>query len=269
MDTTAANKAGHAQATVTVANAVPVSPKRFHSFGLPSLISICCSTPILLTLVSAPAHSPCSADVSCRSIGYVWNKAHVSSVLELGLPRPHLRPEWASFCHICDGSGLAAATLQRDCTWRGLKPDPVHLRLDFAHLCNVCHAPKALSHRPGLGRVPHVHLNLDTPAISAPGPDSTLPPLRRDWAHLHYDTVHLCHLCAGLVSPLQHLHRSCAHPFHDSGHPCHICTKTGHIPAMPAPGSGSTARFSPELGASLPHLRWDWAHPCHITGTVA
>ena len=40
--------------------------------GLPlsSMISICCSAPILLTLVSAPARSPCSADVSRRSIGY-------------------------------------------------------------------------------------------------------------------------------------------------------------------------------------------------------
>jgi hypothetical protein len=189
-----------------------------------------------------------------------------------GLPRPHLRPEWASFCHICDGSGLAAATLQRDCTWPGLNADPVHLRLDFAHPCNVCHAPRLSPTAPGWAEYPHVHLNLDSPAVSAPGPATpatSAPGLGTSLPDLHYDRVHLCHLCAGLVSPSQHLHRSCAHPFHDSGHPCHICTRTGHIPAMPAPGSGSTASFSPELGSSLQHLRWDWAHPCHITGTVA
>ncbi len=48
----------------------PRLPKRLHSFGRSSMMSICCCTPILLTLVSAPAHSPCSADVSRRSIGY-------------------------------------------------------------------------------------------------------------------------------------------------------------------------------------------------------
>ena len=191
MDNTAANKAGHAQATVTVANAVPVSPKRFHSFGLSSMISICCSTPILLTLVSAPAHSPCSADVSCRSIGYVWNKAHVSSVLELGLPRPHLRPEWASFCHICDGSGLAAATLQRDCTWPGLNPDPVHLRLDFAHPCNVCHAPRLSPTAPGWAESPMCILTWTAlPYLRRDRPP--LPPLRRFSFTLATSAPELC-----------------------------------------------------------------------------
>ena len=35
---------------------------------------------------------------------------------------------------------------------------------------------------------------------------------------------------------------------------CHICTGTGLTPATSAPG----------LGSPLPHLRRDWAHPCHI-----
>jgi hypothetical protein len=55
MDNTAAGKAVHVHAAATVAGAAPpVLPKRFHSSELSSIKSLCCSTPILLTLVTAP-----------------------------------------------------------------------------------------------------------------------------------------------------------------------------------------------------------------------
>ena len=38
------------------------------------------------------------------------------------------------------------------------------------------------------------------------------------------------------------------------GNPCHICIGTRLTSATSAPG----------LGSHLPHLRRDWAHPCHI-----
>jgi hypothetical protein len=42
-------------------------------------------------------------------------------------------------------------------------------------------------------------------------------------------------------------------------HYCHICARTGLAPSPSAQG----------LGASLPHPRRDWAHPCHIGAGTA
>jgi hypothetical protein len=73
----------------------------------------------------------------------------------------------------------------------------------------------------------------------------------------------------GLGSPLPHLRQ-------DWAHPCHICAGTGLTHATSAPGLGSAAATSapglgsaaatsaPGLGSPMPHLRRDWAHPCHI-----
>ncbi len=57
MDNAAADKACLVHATVKAADAVLVLPKRFYPFGVSSIVSLRRSTPILLTLVSAPAHS--------------------------------------------------------------------------------------------------------------------------------------------------------------------------------------------------------------------
>jgi hypothetical protein len=67
-------------------------------------------------------------------------------------------------------------------------------------------------------------------ATSAPGLDSSLPHLHRDWAHR-------CHICTGT-----------------GAHRCHICTGTGLNAATSAPG----------LGSPLPHLHRDRAQCCHI-----
>jgi hypothetical protein len=197
-------------------------PRRFHSFGLSSIISLCCSTPILLTLVFAPAHSPCSADVSRRPIGrgsrqgscLICNlrltsarlghifagKRHPSatSALRPGPPLPHLRRDWAHPCHSC-----------RD-------------RVHPCHICATTGLTPAIS-VPGPG---------PTPATSARGVDSSLPYLHPSLSHLCQDWAHwarLCHICAGtmhtratsspgLGSPGPHLHP-------DWAHPCHICTR--------------------------------------------
>ena len=158
MDNTAADKAVHVHATATVAGAAPpVLPKRFHSFGLSPIKSLCCSTPILLTLVTAPAHSPYSADMSRHSIGYGSCPHLPSSALEL---RPHLRWDWAGRCHICTGTGRIPATsalvlgLTVATSASGLRsslqhlprssalshrtqirPNPQHLCRDWAHPC--------------------------------------------------------------------------------------------------------------------------------------
>ena len=194
MDNTAADKAGHVHATATVVGAFAVFQTRFHSFGLSSMIALCCYTPILLTLVSAPAHSPCSADHAVRS-AMARDKAPATSALELRSPWPHLRRERASFCYICAGTGTGRCHI---CTGTGRIPatsaqrlgvslphllrdlaQPLpDLRRDWAHPCQICR-------RAGL-----------IPATSTPGPGSPIPHLRRDWAR---PCPHLRHGCSAVL----------------------------------------------------------------------
>ena len=89
----------------------------------------------------------------------------------------------------------------------------LRLNRDRAHPCHVC---------TGTGL---------TPASSAPGLGSPLPPLRRGWAHR-----------------------------------CHICTGTGLTPAhMFCAGAGLTAATSaPGRSPPLQHLHGDWARRRHI-----
>jgi hypothetical protein len=46
---------------------------------------------------------------------------------------PHLRRDWARRCHICAGTGLAAAT-----SAPGLGSPLPHLRRDWARRCHIC-----------------------------------------------------------------------------------------------------------------------------------
>jgi hypothetical protein len=161
MDNTAADKAGYVHATATVAGAAPpVLPTRFHSFGLSSIKSF--------MLVTAPAHSHCSADVSRHSIRYGSRHGSCLNLL-LNSDRPG---------HICAGKGLSfAASAQGLDTslphlpGAGLIPaisapgpgSPLrHLLRDSAYLCTSL---------PGLGTY------LPT---SAPELVLTLPHLHRD-----------------------------------------------------------------------------------------
>jgi hypothetical protein len=106
-----------------------------------------------------------------------------------------------------------------------------------------------------------------TPATSAPGLGAPLPQLNRDGAHPG-------NICPGTgLTPMPHLRRDWARrcgQLHQSeaglAHP-----KTSpHVGSPPCDGTGLTpATSAPGMGSPLPHLRRDWAHPCHIcTGTA-
>ncbi len=147
--------------------------------------------------MSAPAHSPCSADVSRRPIGrgssgsrqgscLICNlrltSAHpghifagkwhpsATSALRPGPPLPRLRRDWAHHCHSCTGTGLGPQ----------LAPGPgsplPDFRHDWAHPCHICTGtwPNPCHIRAGSGLIP---------AISAPGLGPSLSHLRQDWAH--------------------------------------------------------------------------------------
>jgi hypothetical protein len=128
---------------------------------------------------------------------------------------------------------LLAATV---CAWNGTWAHPAHIctmGLGSA-LASLPHLHRDLAHPAHWNCCRNCMATGPAPATSAPGLESPLPHLSRDWG-----------------SPLPNLHR-------DWAHPCRICTGTWARPPTSAPG----------LGSPHPHLHRDWAHPTHIcTGT--
>jgi hypothetical protein len=129
-----------------------------------------------------------------------------TSALGLGSPLPHLHWDWARRCHICIGTGLAAAT-----SAPGLGSPP------GCHICTGTRREAVRLRR--MGSPLHTHLEealaelkrLRASAAPAgdshPGLDAPLPNLPRDWAH-----------------------------------PCQICPGTGRTPATSAPRQEARGR---------------------------
>ena len=167
--------------------------------------------------------------------------APASSALELLSPWPHLRRERASFCYICAGTGLAAAT-----SAPGHGASLPHLHWNWAHRCHICAWTSLIlaTFATLLGSLPPHPDSAQSPA--------SFPVLGTYALNLQGDRVHPCRIFTGTgVTPaasvpergssLPDLHRDSANPAHINAGagPFHICAGTCLNPAASMPALGS------------------------------